>query len=180
MTTISNTQSAAVYNLPQANTGPRGAEEPGQLPPSLQQDISWIAESEGLSDERAAALESDLQDALSSLFNASEGRPDPETVKETVSNIFAEYGIDASQLAHTRGPGRGRPPGGGPPPGGPPPSGAPTTAESESSSETESDTTLIETLQDLLSQLSESEDSETVHKISDLLVSGLLGVDEEA
>ena len=72
-------------------------------------------------------------------------------------------------MANTRSPGGGRPPG-----------GIPATTESESSLEMESDATLFETLQDLLSQLSGSEDSETVHKTSDLLVWGLLGVDEEA
>ncbi|PQO41099.1 hypothetical protein [Blastopirellula marina] len=182
MTTISNTQAAAVYNLPQAQNASRqrAPEEAGQLPPGLQQDVAQIAESEGLSDEDTASLEADLQDALSSLFDSGDSRPDPETVKETVSSVFAEYGLDASQLANSRGPGGGRPPGG-PPPGGPPPGGAPPTGgESDSTTETDTDETLVETLQDLLEQLSENGDSETVNKISDLLVSGLLGVDEEA
>lgn len=182
MTTITNTQASGVYNLSQAQSisRQRGPEEAGQLPPGLQQDVAQLAESEGLSDEETASLEADLQDALSSLFDSGDSRPDPETVKETVSTVFAEYGLDASQLANSRGPGGGRPPGG-PPPGGPPPGGAaPAGGESESTSETDTDESLIETLQDLLDQLSESDDSETVNKISDLLVSGLIGLDEEA
>lgn len=183
MTSIqSSTQIAAFQNLPQTqgSAGSRGPAPTGELPPGLKSDLAEIAESEGLTSEEEASLESDVQDALASLFESSEGRPDPDSVKDVISSVFEEYGLDAEQLADRLGPPQGGP-GGGPRAGGPPPGGPPPAAgESDSSEDTDADSTLIETLQNLLENLSDSEDTETVNKISELIVSGLMGVDVEA
>lgn len=188
MTSISSAQNSTPYALQQSQSSNRshGAAPTGELPPGLKADIAEIAESEGLSDEQAASLEVDLQEALSALFESGEGRPDPATVKETISGVFEEYGLDAEALAGRLGPGGGRPPGGPPPggpagAGGPPPGGAPPEAgSSEESSETDEESILTEQLMTLLEQLQESDDSEAASKISELLISGLLGIDEEA
>lgn len=188
MTSISSAQTSAQYGLQQSQNSTRshGSVPTGELPPGLKANIAEIAESEGLSDEQAASLEADLQEALSGLFESGEGRPDPTTVKETISSVFEEYGLDAEALAGRLGPGGGRPPGGPPPggpagAGGPPPGGAPPEAgSSEESSETDEESLLTEQLKTLLEELKESDDSEAATKISELLISGLFGIDEEA
>ena len=182
MTSIQSTSAASVYNLQQSQgaAGGRGPAPTGELPPGLKSDLASIAESEGLTAEEEASLEQDVQDALAELFESSEGRPDPSTVKDTIATVFEEYGLDADQLSQRLGPPGGGPPPGGPRAGGPPPGGAPPAAGGSDSTEETEESSLIETLQTLLDELAESEDSAAVNKISELLVSGLLGVDEEA
>ncbi|EAQ78554.1 hypothetical protein [Blastopirellula marina] len=185
MTTIQGAQSASIYNL-QATDGSQKSSRPA----GLQQQLGDVLESEGLSSEDQASLENDLVDALSALFDSSEGRPDATAVQQTIASVFEEYGLDAEELAGRLGSTEGAPAGGAPvggpptggrPPGGPRGGGPPAGATSEESAdETDTESTLLETLQDLLERLSESDDSETTSKISDLLVSGLLGLDEVA
>lgn len=196
MTSIQSSQASAIYNL-QATGGSQRASRPAGPPPGQQQNLGDVLASEGLSSEEQASLESDLNDALSQLFSSSEGRPDQTAIQATIADVFEKYGINAEEVAsrlgaadgaqaggaasggaRTGGPRGGGGPraGGGPPPGGPPEDAA----SSESTDETDTDSTLQETLQELLDKLAASDDTETTSKLSELLVSGLYGVDEFA
>jgi len=125
--------------------------------------------SAGVDEETAAAIKSDLKAAFEETFSSSDSQPDPESIKEAVDGVFAEYGLDASSILGEPGEGGRVGRGGGPPP--PPPSEG---YEDSSDSTSDASKTLLELLQEYDEQNASASDK------ADLLVDYLFGLDETA
>lgn len=135
----------------------------------------------GVNEETAKAIKSDLKAAFEESFSNNEGPPDHEAIKENIDNVFAEYGLDASQFVGGPGAGGpggpGGPPPGGRPPGGPPPSGAASKAAGANSVDSESEE--YQTILELLESLSEQGEADSSQQ-AQLIVDALYGIDKLA
>ncbi len=132
-------------------------------PPPMAQSIGDVLEAAGVDEETVDAIKSDLRAAFEDVLSSGEFPPDPATMKETIDGVFAEYGLDASEILGEPGVKGG---GGSPPP--------PPTDGYESTSTSDTATSLFELLQSY-----EQEDA-SASDMAGLLVDYLFGLDEAA
>jgi hypothetical protein len=120
----------------------------------------------GVDEETAEALKADLTAAFEESQASSAFPPDPEAMKSTVDAIFAEYGLDASEIL-------------GPPPGrGMHGVGSPGGGEGCQSNRGEETDEKRQTLLELLNQM--AEEGASSEELSQLLIDAINGLDQTA
>jgi len=149
--------------------------DPSRVTERMRNELDEKLSDAGVSEETREALHADLAAALEAQMSSG-ARPSPGAMKETVSGIFEEHGLNAADFAPQRPPGMGgmgRKPGMGGMPG----------MKGASSA----DGGQAESLQSLLESLEEQDDSESLFNtdsiysdLSQQILDIMLGFDEEA
>ncbi len=136
----------------------------------MEAQLDAALDSAGVDEETQDALKADLAQAFEDQFSSGKFPPDPEAMKQTIDDIFSQYGLNAEEFMPSGGPG-------GPPPGGME-GGMPAMQGS-------SDTTQTDLLEMLLQNLAEQNDgsldlSQVSQELSQTICDALFGFDEEA
>jgi hypothetical protein len=117
----------------------------------------------GVDEETVAALKADLTAAFEESRASGSTPPDPQAMKSTVDAVFAEYGLDASEIL-------GPPPGGGMHGAGPQGGCQPNSSDAAEENR--------QTLLELLNQM--AEEGASSEELSQLLMDAVQGLDETA
>jgi len=153
---------------------------PSRMAEKMQAKLDESLSSAGVSQETRDAIQADLKAAFEDQMSSG-SKPDPAAMKETISRVFEEYGLDAQDFMPQGGPrGIGGKGGMGGMMRG---MGGMTGAQSANGSQTNSFQTLIETLQEMSDDGDsdgETDTNTTSNELSEQVLDYLFGLDEEA